>query len=513
MKCKQCHANVYLTDLVCLQCGHVSEKYIAKDESILQTISSQVSKVKTLLDDNSFDPSPYNWNGAVKKLAQKIHKTQQLLTWGELANQTPDDLKKQMANFLAYSADAELHVAFVGAIKAGKSSLINALLKEDLASTSVTPETASLTKFRASNNGKHSVKIIFYSHSEWESLWSSAQNNGAEVFMNEYRQLQADQIKDSYVGQPSVTIPCHTLEALKVEIHKWSSSKAPTHYFVKELEIHLANSDIPQGVIFVDTPGLDDIVDYRSNITRSYIERANAVLVCVRADALTSSEMNTILKVFANTRHNPEKVYVIGTKYDTLNRPKEDWAKQKEEWLKYLEINSAYGSRSLAEKNLFITSSMLYQTAMHTKNTSRDDDNYFDLMSIVSKFKLEPTQIEENKDYLIEISNIHNLYRKLNNHLLNNYQSDLISDIEKRFTQVTKRINSFIINVGKSQAEILEVTQKNLDDIERFKTLKESQLAHLATEKNELEADIKVFEKTAFERSKMLFDAVRSLKV
>lgn len=64
--------------------------------------------------------------------------------------------------------------------------------------------------------------------------------------------------------------------------------------------------------------------------------------------------------VFANTRHYPEKVYVIATQLDTLNRPADDWKKQKNEWKKYLKSKGAYGKAELAEKNLIGVSAYLY---------------------------------------------------------------------------------------------------------------------------------------------------------
>lgn len=335
----------------------------------------------------------------------------------------------------------------------------------------------------------------------------------ATVFINEYNKLRADDIKNNYINREELIISCSTIAELKEEIFKWSSSKAATHYFVKELEISLANTHIPKGVIFVDTPGLDDVVDYRSNITRTYIDRANAVLVCVRSEALTGSEMSTIIRVFANTRHNPEKVYIVGTKYDALNTPVVDWTKQKEEWLKYLEIDSAYGSRDLAEKNLIITSSMLYQIAIHEKDVDSSSEKYFGLMSVLAKFKLLPNQIEENKEQLIEISNIALLNDKINKQLLGNYQEDLVKDIEQRFAALRKQMNSFIKVVAKNQTEILEVTQKSLDEIENFKNKQMKSLERLNQERIDLQEDIAHFEKTATERSKELLDAVRALKV
>lgn len=513
MNCSKCYAPVYLTDLICLQCGHISDNYAIKDAHILKEITLEVDKINNVIGSASHDLKSYNWNPKVANFASKIYQTKQLLQWGQLAQLVPEDLNKQIDNFLKYSSDAEIHVAFVGAIKAGKSSLINALLKEDLASISVTPETASLTKFKASETNQHSIKVTFYSRDEWSNLWNSAQEGKATVFINEYNKLQAEAIKDDYVGKKEHIIACQTINELKKEIFKWSSSKTATHYFVKELEIGLANTDIPKGVVFVDTPGLDDVVDYRSNITREYIDRANAVLVCVRSEALTGSEMSTIIRVFANTRHNPEKVYIIGTKYDALNLPEVDWQKQREEWLKYLEVDSAYGSRELAEKNLVITSSMLYQIAMHEKDTDISSDKFFGLMSVLAKFKLMPDQIEANTEKLIEISNVAYLNDKINKTLLLNYQDDLVKDIDQRFVVLRKQINKFVKEVAQSQTEILEVTQKSLDEIENFKNKQMSLLNKLNKEKLELEEDLANFEKTATERSKELLDAVRALKM
>ena len=85
--------------------------------------------------------------------------------------------------------DPVFHIAFVGTIKAGKSTLINALLGRNLASTSVTPETAVLTKFRSS--AQDYVKVTFYSSYEWAQLWNSISNN-ADVFKQEYAALNAE---------------------------------------------------------------------------------------------------------------------------------------------------------------------------------------------------------------------------------------------------------------------------------------------------------------------------------
>ena len=173
--------------------------------------------------------------------------------------------------------------------------------------------------------------------------------------MQEYRQLQAGNEKEQWVGREAVYVECETTDVLKETIHKWTSSQSATHYFVKEVEVGLNRFPLPEGVVLVDTPGLNDAVAYRSDITKDYIDRANAVLVCVKADNLTGSELSTICGVFSNARYNPEKVYIVATQQDSLNDPREDWKKQSAVWISYLKDKSCYGDEQLARKNLIPT--------------------------------------------------------------------------------------------------------------------------------------------------------------
>ena len=59
----------------------------------------------------------------------------------------------------------------------------------------------------------------------------------------------------------------------------------------------------------IDTPSLNDVVEFRSNITRDYIDRANAVFMCVKSDSLTGEELQTLHRVFTNTKGKIDKVY------------------------------------------------------------------------------------------------------------------------------------------------------------------------------------------------------------
>ena len=203
--------------------------------------------------------------------------------------------------------------------------MINALLGRNLASTSVTPETAVLTKFRSSKQDY--IKVTFYTSEEWGQLWGSISNN-ADVFKQEYADLHADQEKDEWIDHEVITKTVDNAN-IEAEIERWTSSKHVEHYFVKEVEIGLSDFNMPEQIVFVDTPGLDDAVRYRSDVTRAYIDRANAVFACVRSDALTGGELNTLYRIFSNSGDNPEKIFILGTQWDNLNQPEKDWKLQK----------------------------------------------------------------------------------------------------------------------------------------------------------------------------------------
>lgn len=363
-------------------------------EEARKQYEGKLAKLQKIANSNEVDEA-YLWDETVKKYAAKMMKVQSILQSEGISDLITKKMYRDMQNFLKRCSDAEFHIALVGAIKAGKSTLINALLGHEYASTKVTPETASLTKFKKS--ATNYVKISFYSKAEWAVLWKSAEEAKATVFLEEYEKLQGDAEKNSWLGKAERQVTCETKEELVSEIQKWTSSKSVCHYFVKEVEVGLQEFELPDGVVLVDTPGLDDVVEYRSNITRDYIDRANAVLVCVKSDALTGPEMATIYSVFANTRNNPEKVYIIATQVDTLNRPVENWAEQRAEWLKYLKGRGAYARLDLAERNLVPVSAYFFTLLKEYNNF--EEEEYF--TNIVDEYEKNVRDTKSQLDNMI----------------------------------------------------------------------------------------------------------------
>lgn len=448
------------------------------------------------------------WDKTIDRYVKSITKAKLIMNHEKINEEVNEKLINKLDNFINKCSNPEFHVAFVGAIKAGKSTLINSLLGCNLASTAVTPETASLTKFRASR-GKDYIKLTFYNEVEWQMLWKSVQESKSDIFLEEFQKLGAENEKKNWINKSSITIEFDYINDLKEEIKKWTSSKKATHYFVKEVEVGLKDFILPEGVVFVDTPGLDDPVKYRSDITRKYIDRANAVLVCVKADALTGGELGTIYSVFANARYNPEKIYIIGTQLDTLNSPIRNWAEQREEWIKILRREDCYNSLQLADKNIIAVASHVNNLVREYGTLDKESDEYWDLQSIAFKFRIQ--NVEEGLDKLNEFSNIDTLKIKLGDEIIEKHKELLLEDLSQDYKNNKEDIITKFNVIKDRQESVLKASSEDIEEIrkrreESFKLLEESK-----AEEKEMQQVLKQIQMATSKRADELFKTINGL--
>ncbi len=91
------------------------------------------------------------------------------------------------------------------------------MLKDEYASTSVTPETVVLTKFCYGQ--KDEIVVSFYNESEWQEFWQSASKGG--VFREEYEKSGAEFHKSKWINHSPIT------EELSIDtLKKYTSSQS-----------------------------------------------------------------------------------------------------------------------------------------------------------------------------------------------------------------------------------------------------------------------------------------------
>lgn len=462
MICEKCGYEERDGAFFCRNCGKLLDPAGYSSKSVYETEEHRIMRmVENLKHHPHYD---ILWDDTMDLYAAKVEKFQSILGTGvlDIDQGSLDDLKDKFKVFLKECRHPEFQIAFVGTIKTGKSTLINALLGHNYSSTAVTPETAALAKFRSSE--KDYINVTFFSPEEWEKLWNS-RTKGADSFTNEYDSLGAEKEKNKWVGHDMIHCELAN-EAIEQELNKWSSSKSPQHFFVKEIEVGLSSlpKDLPKQVVFVDTPGLSDPVAYRSEISRQYIQQANAVFVCVEAQKVNKEELETISAVLSFSAHDKRKVFVIATHWDTMNDPVEDWAKQRAYLVKKLIGSAFYDSAEMADANILHSSAFIHNLCRdyNTLNkASLKSLRRFAMAMDLDPYNLTKRDIEKLDYY----SNIHQIRALIRDRLLKNCSELFYGDLKQRYDKLLHLLHRNATDLRASYQEQIDATGKNLAGI------------------------------------------------
>ena len=436
-----------------------------------------------------------------------------------------DDERKDIKEQKAFIDEPDLQIAIVGTIKAGKSTFINALFEENIASTDVTPETASLTKFRYSTKNKLEVK--FYNKAEWDELWESVKKSEektkTKIFRDEFESSGAENIKNDYIGASDKIEEVSNIEELKKKVKEYTSKNSKIHYFVKELKVYLNNENIHKNVTIVDTPGLDDVVDYRSKITKDYIKRANAIIVCVDSSSLRNDEYVTITKVFENIGDDFYKVMILGTQIDNKNNPKEAWEKQIEEWKKYLRDN--YKNEDLLKNNIIGVSSYVYSKVIELENgreckietIKKLAESYgIDLMPEDSENlpmkvykKMEIEAILKNSENIKDLTNIKKVNSIMHRDIISKGEEEVKKDLERKYLSMITNISNKAESIKNTNSESKKTLDMTKAEQENFKHMKNKEIEEIEKAMKGLNEDFEKIKEEWLNQNKKLKEAIK----
>ena len=427
-----------------------------------------------------------------------------------------DDERKDIKEQKAFIDEPDLQIAIVGTIKAGKSTFINALFEENIASTDVTPETASLTKFRYSTKNKLEVK--FYNKTEWDELWESVKKsekeNKGKVFKEEFESSGAENIKNDYIGASDKIEEVSSIEELKKKVKEYTSKTSKIHYFVKELKVYLNNDNMHKNVTIVDTPGLDDVVDYRSKITRDYIKRANAVIVCVDSSRLQGEEYTTITQVFENIGDDFYKVMILGTQIDNKNNPKEAWEKQIEEWKKYL--RDKYKNEDLLKNNIIGVSSYVYSKVIELENGKEcDEDGKIAIYKLAKSYGIglkdwqDSNLIIKNSENIKDLTNIKKVNSIMHRDIISKGEEEVIKDLERRYLSMITNISNKAKSIKNTNSESKKTLDMTKAEQENFRIKKNKEIEEIEKAMNGLNKSFEKIKEEWLNQNNRLKEAIK----
>lgn len=208
--------------------------------------------------------------------AIKPYATDEVL--GDLAR-IKANFKRRIDDF--YRDERKLNLAVIGRVKAGKSTFLNALLFDgnDVLPSAFTPKTATLTKIEYAQES--AIEVEYYSTEEWQMLMDLAHSKVISDEAQAAKEL-AEAVAGSGIDTSKYTAKGRDIVELASEdsligtLNNYVGENGDLTPLVKSVVLYLNRPEL-QGISIVDTPGLNDPVQSRTQRTREFLEVCDTI--------------------------------------------------------------------------------------------------------------------------------------------------------------------------------------------------------------------------------------------
>ncbi|TLD87012.1 dynamin family protein [Helicobacter sp. MIT 05-5294] len=220
---------------------------------------------------------------------------------------------EELESLLEKLKNQHFSIGVTGVLSSGKSTLLNALLGQEILGSSTIPETASLTLLKYAKNPSACVK--FWNKAEWEDLQSTIGDSALDELLanTEFKEFLEKYVRDS----------TQSLEISLEELPKYTSANHSSRLcnLIKETTLFTPLKFLENKVEIVDTPGLDDPIVQREEITKGYILGCDLLIHAMNAaQSATQIDVEFILQTLQNA--NISRILILLTHADLLE-PKE----------------------------------------------------------------------------------------------------------------------------------------------------------------------------------------------
>lgn len=393
-----------------------------------------------------------------------------------------ENLKSRLQKTLEKFQNLEFNIAITGVMNAGKSSLLNALLKEDFLGVSNIPETANLTVL--SYGKSEEAKIYFWDKKEWQNILESSHFNAdLKEFIDKLD--KSVNIEDFIKDKPLIQ------NIALCELKNFSSAKNKISALIKKIEIKSHLEFLKNNISIVDTPGLDDVVVQREIVTNEYLRESDFLIHLMNASqSLTQKDADFLVHCLLNSRLS--KFLIVLTKADLLSK------KDLEEVIVYtkesLKSRLVDLDENLVEKIDFLCVSAKMASDFYKglapkeslqKSGMQEFENYLfnelyagekskialraykkelhlELKNILSEYEMQNRLIKENKQGVSEENQKLLLELQKQNTLLREAQNEISNSITK-LKNIDSGIDNLVLLLAKKLKERL---------IDEFKYLK-----------------------------------------
>ncbi|MGB5964348.1 MAG: dynamin family protein [Sulfurimonadaceae bacterium] len=288
---------------------HLSFNYLLDEEIILKEAHE---KLVSLFDPCAFKDEEKS-ETTVHSQERDFHSEKQdlLVAANELKGLFVE--QEPLDDIINYLNSQKFSIGITGVMNAGKSTMLNALMGKEVLGVSVVPETANLTLIKYSS--KPSAKVVYWDRSQWRRVEQSAKEIKAMAGFVQETQAYFKEELDEYILESS-----REDEIDIEELSEYTSASASSKRcnLVRHVELGSELHFLHDGIEIVDTPGLDDIVIQREEITKEYVAQCDLMIHLMNvSQSATSKDIEFI--VDALLYQNITKILIVITRVDTVS--------------------------------------------------------------------------------------------------------------------------------------------------------------------------------------------------
>lgn len=296
---------------------HESFEYL-KNAEILN--SDDFKKLISLFDHKELDINDENStsNKKIKEQAKSSFKILKPILENiikEIQSLTNNENTiNELAQTNDYLNNQKFSIGITGVMNAGKSTMLNALMGKEILGSAVVPETANLTVVKHNINEK--AKVFYWNTQEWEKIEKAAlELESMRDYVNETLSIFGDEL-NSYVQKES---RYDEIDIKDLSLYTSAEAEGKKCNLVKYVELGSNLDFLADGIEIVDTPGLDDPVIQREEITKEYISACDMMLHLMNvSQSATLKDVEFIID--ALLYQNISKLLVVITRADTVSK-------------------------------------------------------------------------------------------------------------------------------------------------------------------------------------------------
>lgn len=373
-----------------------------------------------------------------------------------------DEFKVSLNNIKHILTQKTFKVAVVGAIKSGKSTMLNAFIGRDLLPNQNAPCTLATTEIFHSSDECTYIKKYFV-NGNCENIKPTKNLTLEQMFHNDVKEVRKNNTH--------------------LDIHKYN-----LHAPINGLQTSIYG-DVIKNFVLLDTPGPDEIstsnfdVEHIQKISLKELRTSDALILIFDYQNFMSDINGRILKYIASNENIVEKsknkIFFVINKIDLMNGKDDgiDECIQKtknmiREYIPVIENPNVYAFS--AKQALFARIAKKNNAPQETLNEidrlygSRYTEQ-IEINGVVRNFKLEPS---EYADRLLEESRIEIIEKEILNYVFSNFaeenleasiehliriNEDIINSIENDITSINDKYNLSIEKFDKIKTELIKL--------------------------------------------------------